>query len=328
MISTACRYEKRHRAYAYITHGNWVANYDDKIDALLESLEEVEVLMFGEIFCCPKCKAALSHASDQIHCPSCELAFPVRDGVPDFFLPGVEKPDDRNLSYHDSAMAEAKDLYYRKRARQLKGMAFCMDEIGRRTFSNCRILEVGLGTGRFTCWLAEAADPGSEIYAFDFSWPMLERARTNTDDFPNVALFRANARGPLPFAPETFDIVLVRLAPLNPEGMPRGAFDLLKPGGLYFSATTASAEIIEVPPTKWAAEQGYENAEYHIWRYPRVTEEGEYLASIIEGPRLPYLVPDLEKAREVIQSLKEYHGCDEGIPGIQVEGLLIAQKPA
>ena len=172
--------------------------------------------MISNFFRSPKRKASLSGQSDKLACSSCKRVFPIKDGISDFFLPGAELPTDRNLSYHDPGMAEAKDTYYGRRARKLKGMAFCMHEIGRRSFPGCRILEVALGSGHFTGWLAEKVDPGSEIYAFDFSWPMLETARANTRDLGNVTLFRANARGALPFDTETFDIVLVRLAPFNP----------------------------------------------------------------------------------------------------------------
>ena len=46
-----------------------------------------------------------------------------------------------------------------------------MEEISKRTFPGCRILEVGMGTGHFTQWLSEVSDTDTVVYAFDFSWP-------------------------------------------------------------------------------------------------------------------------------------------------------------
>ncbi|PTL82341.1 Trm112 family protein [Vitiosangium sp. GDMCC 1.1324] len=32
---------------------------------------------------CPRCKGPLTLSSDELHCPGCRLAYPIRDGVPE-----------------------------------------------------------------------------------------------------------------------------------------------------------------------------------------------------------------------------------------------------
>jgi SAM-dependent methyltransferase len=112
-----------------------------------------------------------------------------------------------------------------------------MHEIGQRTHDECRVLEVGMGTGYFTRWLAEVSAPGTAIFAFDYSWPMIEKAKANTSEMSAVTLFRANAREKLPFRGGDFDIVYLQSAPLGPHGVSRieAGYELLKPGGWYVS---------------------------------------------------------------------------------------------
>ena len=177
-----------------------------------------------------------------------------------------------------------------------------------------------MGTGHFTRWLAEAAEPGTEIYAFDFSWPIIEKAKVNAGGLLGVALFRANARGMLPFEDASFDIVLLRLAPLGPHGVPnaQAAFEMLKPGGWLFEAGW-KRERFETPPTEWAIQHGFKSAEYHVWQYWRAQTVQERVAVEIEGERLASLGgPSGREMREKVEDgvyLKMTH-----------ENLLIAQK--
>ena len=128
--------------------------------------------------------------------------------------------DEPNKTWLDPEIVDARDVEYRLCARELKGMVFCMQEISKRTSAGCRVLEVGMGTAHFTRWLAEVSELGTEVYAFDFSWPIIEKARANTYGLSGVTLFRANARGAFPFKDASFDVVLLRLAPLGPHGVP------------------------------------------------------------------------------------------------------------
>ena len=221
-------------------------------------------------------------------------------------------------------MVQARDTYYRLCTRELRGMAFCMREIGKRTFSGCRVLEVGMGTGHFTRWLAEAVEPGTEIYAFDFSWPIIEKAVKNAFRLAGVTLFRANARGRLPFQDGTFDIVYVRLAPLGAHGVPnvQAAFELLKPGGWHFEAAWVK-EQFDVPPTEWAIQHGFDSAEHHSWQCQRVVTEEEVAAKRIEQD---HLLRQFEKAGKMKRGPAIPENLDGGI-AMTYENLIIARKP-
>lgn len=266
-------------------------------------------------------------------CRPCGRSFQIVNGIPDFFVSESEHDfsDDPNIIWLDSQIVEARDTVYRLCTRELKGMTFCMHEMGRRTSRGCRVLEVGMGTGHFTRWLTEVSEPGTAIYAFDFSWPIIEKAKVNTGGLSGVTLFRANAREGLPFQAGVFDIVLVRLAPLGPRGVPnvQAGFDLLKPGGWYFGAGWEK-ERYETPPTEWAIQHGYESAEYHEWQYRRVQSEEEHVAWQIEGERLAAM----RESREAIDTSERMSfdsRCNQdrgrGILKLTQEHVLIAQKP-
>jgi SAM-dependent methyltransferase len=282
-----------------------------------------------ELFRCPRCRGKLAQAPSGFRCSACARDFAVSRGLPDFFIvpPGEDDARDANLVWERPEVVEARDTLYRLCHRELRGMVCCMAEIGRRTAAGSRILEVGSGTGHFTRWLSESVHPEATIYAFDRSWPMLERTRAQVEGRANVVLFRANARGVLPFAPGSFDVVFVRLTPLGARGVPavRAAFELLRPGGWYVDAAW-SRERYATPPARWATEHGFETAEERTWCYPRLRSEEEYVASLIDGPRRPYEYVDLERARAFARAERARHGPRAGIPVIIEESLLIAHR--
>ena len=186
-----------------------------------------------------------------------------------------------------------------------------------------------MGTGHFTRWLAEVSEPGTEIYAFDFSWPIIDRTKANAGGLPGVVLFTANARGCLPFRDEFFDIVLLRLAPLGPHGVPnvQAGYDLLKPGGWYFEAGWKRERV----ETKWAIQNGFAYAEHHAWQYRRTQTEEEAVAEQTElkhllsmggGDRSPGQAGDTSPDTECHQ------GGGERVLRMTWENVLIARKPA
>ena len=280
-------------------------------------------------FCCPVCKKPLAVTTAKLCCAPCERDFAIVDDIPDLFVGDVEQDfvDDPNRTWLDPRIVEARDTVYRLCSRELKGMIFCMQEIGRRVRAGCRILEVGMGTGHFTRWLAKVSEPGTEIYAFDFSWPIIEKAKANTQGLSGITLFRANARRSLPFADTSFDIVLVRLAPLGARGIPnvQAGFELLKPGGWYFQAGW-KPEQYETPPTEWAIQHGYKDAEHHVWQYRRMQTEQEYAAMQIEQERLASM--GCKSVEETLETnVGNPQGKDRSILKMTHENLLIAQKP-
>jgi len=43
------------------------------------------------LLACPGCRGELSEIGDYLHCPSCALKFPVREGIPVLLLGEAEK---------------------------------------------------------------------------------------------------------------------------------------------------------------------------------------------------------------------------------------------
>jgi len=289
-------------------------------------------MLAGE-FSCPVCKAALATAKDGHVCARCQRRFRTVDGIPDFFVSLSESDaiDAPNTTWLDPGIVAARNLFYSQCARNLKGMAFCMREIGQRTSPGCRVLEVGMGTGHFTLWLAEISDPGTDIFAFDMSWPIIEAAKENTRETSGVHVFRANSRGRLPVENGSFDIVLARLAPLGAHGVPnvQAAFELLKPGGWYFEAQWEK-ETYETPATEFVMQHGFTYVEHHAWRYSLMVSIEAHRASLLELQRLAALGGRKAQEAAARQSLADVNALahqQQTIPRLMEENLLIARKP-
>ena len=278
-------------------------------------------------FFCPVCKEAFVVTPASLRCVVCGRVYEIVNGIPDLFVGDMERDfvGDPNQTWLDPKIVEARDTVYRFCARELEGMAFCMQEIRLRSRPGCRILEVGMGTGHFTRWLAEVVASGTEIYAFDFSWPIIEKAKINTQGSGGITLFRANARRLLPFKEESFDMAFVRLAPFGTSGKSRAqaGYELLKPGGWYFEAGWDENANSEVRPTEWAIRQGYKSAEYHVWQYRRIQTEEERTAQQIEMERMTSFPGGPVQKTQA----QNYQDDDGRTWKMTTEYLLIAQKP-
>jgi SAM-dependent methyltransferase len=115
---------------------------------------------------------------------------------------------------------------------------------------------------------------------------MFSQARASVVNCPGVHFVRANSTGKLPFREESFDVILLRLAPLGENGISnvQAAFHLLKPGGWLFKAGW-NLRREETPWTEQAIQVGYESAESHEWQYTRQKTREEYDASRVECER-------------------------------------------
>jgi SAM-dependent methyltransferase len=282
-------------------------------------------------FACPECKAALTAITAELRCRECAARYPIVDDVPDLFAGETEHglANQVNNAWLDPAIVEARQTVYDLSTRELRGMAFCMAEIGRISAYGCRILEVGMGTGHFTRWLSEVVAPRTHIFAFDFSWPIIARAKPNAGGLPGVTLFRANARGRLPFLPASFDILLIRLAPLGPHGVPsvQAGFELLKPGGWYFEAGWEPKRY-DTPPNEWAIQHGYASAEHHVWQYRRVQTVREQAARRRELSAMAALGGESAAAALAAVETRIEARDEAGNEMVMTyENLLIAQKP-
>lgn len=289
--------------------------------------------MSAGIFCCPVCKTILASDENGYSCTPCQRSFPTINGVPDFFVSLSESDaiDGPNRTWLDSRIVAARNLFYSQCARELKGMTFCMREIGHLTFPGCRVLEVGMGTGQFTRWLAEVSEPGTDIFAIDMSWPIIEMAKENTRGAAGLHLIRANSRGRLPFENNSFDVVLARLSPLGAHGVTnlQAAYELLKSGGWYFGAQW-KAETYETPATEFAAQQGFADAEYHSWRYWLMISIEAHRASLLEQERMADLGGSKAQRAIAYQSVADVDvltSQQQTVRRLIEENLLMARKP-
>ena len=166
--------------------------------------------MVFDFFRCPRSGQALVQTDQAVVSQDGQYTYAIVDGVPDFYIEegkSIVPTDDANRRWLDAHAVAGRDLYY-ERCHEWEGMSFCLEQITRLSDSACHTLEVGAGTGHFSRWLAESCQRGTLIYSFDFSWPCIEMTRNRIAGLSNVCLFRANARGPMPFAPLGFDIIL------------------------------------------------------------------------------------------------------------------------
>ena len=273
-------------------------------------------------FRCPRSGQGLREADRAVVSRDGRHCYDMLDGIPDFYVEdqGSATPaDDANRKWLSADAVAGRELYY-ERCREWEGMSFCVGQIARLSHSECCVLEVGAGTGHFSRWLAERCDKGTRIYCFDFSWPCIEMTRARTASLLNVHLFRANARGPLPFAAHSFDVILQRLAPFSPKGADRGeknqrSLELLKPGGHHIFAGWddeygGSCEDL--------LRNGWARAQHHRWEYPYRFEDEEYVGGLMEGGA---------SRQEAEDRLAEAEGDPDGLTTIRKEHLFIAQKP-
>lgn len=266
--------------------------------------------------CCPSCKARLRDTDQELHCARCARRFPVIEGLPDFVEPGDElKPND-TIWAHDDAAA-ARDLQYDRGLDAMRGAMFALDLILDAMPADGRMLDVGTGTGHFAQRIA-SAKPRAEVLAFDLAWQILQPAQRRLAAYENVVVFRANARRPLAVAPASFDVVLVRLAPLGASDVPvaAAAADLLRPGGVFVDAGGGHDWTLS-DPLEWCASFGYEDVQFHTWRYERVLSAEEIAARMTESARIA-------EARRTTPHSFESVG-EQAVP--QVEHVLAARLP-
>jgi SAM-dependent methyltransferase len=76
------------------------------------------------------------------------------------------------------------------------------------------VLELAAGTGGLTRQLVHALAPGARLTVTDLSAPMLEVAKESVAASPRLS-FRTADMGGLPFADETFDLVIALFSPLQ-----------------------------------------------------------------------------------------------------------------
>ncbi|MFT5086518.1 MAG: SAM-dependent methyltransferase [Candidatus Latescibacterota bacterium] len=278
-------------------------------------------MILSDFFCCPHTGQALMQDETAAYSTDREHRYEIVDGVADFHIDGggaAGTDDEGNRKWLETDAVDGRDLYY-ERCREWEGMSFCLEQISRLSYNKCRILEVGAGTGHFSRWICDVCQPGTQLYTFDYSWPCLRKTQTKVEGHPGVFLFRANARGPMPFAAESFDIILQRLAPFNAKGADNGEkmqriLDLLAPGGHYLFA---GWEDDYGTTCDHYTDNGFARAQYHRWQYPYSFEDREFVGGALENGA------SLAEAEEQLRGAKK---TENGLFRWRGEHLIIAQK--
>lgn len=278
-------------------------------------------MILSDLFRCPHTGLELIQDENAAYSADGEHRYEIADGIPDFYIDGggaAGTDDEANRKWLDADCVEGRDLYY-ERCYDWEGMSFCLEQISRLSYNKCRILEVGAGTGHFSRWICDVSQPGAQLYAFDFSQPCLKKTQEKVEGRPGVSLFRANARGPMPFAPQSFDIILQRLAPFNAKGADIGEkmqriLDLLAPNGHYLFAGWDDDYGANCSTY---TDHGFSRAQYHRWQYPYYFEEREFVGGALEGGA------SLAEAEEQLRAAKKE---ENGLFRLRGEHLIIAQK--
>jgi ubiquinone/menaquinone biosynthesis C-methylase UbiE len=119
------------------------------------------------------------------------------------------------------------------------------------------ILDLGSGTGRNDCFMAEKVGSGGKIVGLDISDEMLSRAWKRCRKYPNVTFEKLRIELPLEYKGE-YDKVFISFTLHGFEddqkaGIIRNAYQALKPGGGFHVLDYAEFDIDRVWfPLRWA----------------------------------------------------------------------------
>jgi len=119
------------------------------------------------------------------------------------------------------------------------------------------ILDLGSGTGRNDCFMAEKVGPYGKIVGLDISDEMLSRARKRCRDYPNVIFKKQRVELPLPYEGD-FETVFISFVLHGFEnaqklGIIHNAYQALKVGGNFYVLDYAEFDIDRIWfPLRWA----------------------------------------------------------------------------
>jgi ubiquinone/menaquinone biosynthesis C-methylase UbiE len=123
------------------------------------------------------------------------------------------------------------------------------------------ILDLGSGTGRNNCLMAEKVGSHGRIVGLDISDEMLSRARKQCCKYPNVTFEKQRIELSLPYKDE-FDKVFISFVLHGFEddqklGIIHGALQALKPGGAFYILDYSQFDLEKIWfPLRWAFTRG------------------------------------------------------------------------
>jgi ubiquinone/menaquinone biosynthesis C-methylase UbiE len=119
------------------------------------------------------------------------------------------------------------------------------------------ILDLGSGTGKNECFMAEKVGPYGKIIGVDISDEMLRQARKRCYKYPNVIFNKQRAELPLPYK-EDFEVVFISFVLHGFENTQKlwiihNAYEALRAGGSLYLLDYAEFDLGRVwLPLRWA----------------------------------------------------------------------------
>ena len=169
-----------------------------------------------ELLCCPDCHMGLSLGDaiggemvddGDLHCPSCERTFPIRNGIAHFIHPDELEGLNRRFARFYKRFSRFEAFFDKLSFLSMGGERRArMEVLSRLELKGGRVLEVSIGSGGNLPFLYESSSIG-EVYGLDISPEQMTRCHelAGSRGWP-VNLFLGMAEA-LPFRDESFDTV-------------------------------------------------------------------------------------------------------------------------
>lgn len=280
---------------------------------------------------CTNCQSVtkLKLQDDQMRCQDCNATYKIIDGVLDLMPPSYS-------GYQGDSMEAAllRDAHNRQTLREdTAHLRSTFDQVLR---PKALVLDAGCGTGHLAKIISES-HPDVTIIATDVSLPMCRLAAKNCCGHPVMVVRTPTSKiPPMPFRNSVFDIVLNRLAPMDPAE----SFRLLRSGGYAVNAGLVDAHWQEIrqvfaedrlitfprdlEPKEALFQAGFSEAESHSWRFTKTRSLGEIIVVLRYAP----ILRDFDETadRPFLSKLEDLYGDKDGIRVTEGESLIIGRK--
>ena len=169
-----------------------------------------------EIYACPSCRHSLHHEKDTLRCPTCSQAYPIIEGIPEFFFEELSRstdPELRRMRFIDRmAGIYESSLWYPIVLKVYGGfdspsLAQLVSTVSQKVEpAKGRVLDVACGPGTFG---RRIASPSKEVCRIDVSRGMLRKGAVYAvkEGIRNVHFARARVES-LPFSDGFFDATI------------------------------------------------------------------------------------------------------------------------
>jgi SAM-dependent methyltransferase len=280
---------------------------------------------------CTNCRSAtkLIVQDDQIRCRECNANYEITDGVLDLMPPNY-----RGYQGDSMEAAALRDTHDRQVLRENTAhLRSALDQILR---PESLVLDAGCGTGRLARIISQS-HPDVLIIATDVSLPMCRLAAKNCCGRQVMVVRTPTSKiPPMPFRNSVFDIVLNRLAPMDPVE----SFRLLRSGGYAVRARWVDAfwqeisqlfakdRLIRFPtdlePKEALFQAGFSEAESHAWRLTKTRSLKEVVMVLRYAP----ILRDFDETADqpLLSKLEALYGDKDGIRLTEGESFVIGRR--